>query len=336
MSMVSLGDLAQSLMLRHQNVQMRQTITKLSEEMSTGRVADISGHLLGDYSHLSDIERNLGLVDAYRSSAAEAGSVSAAMQIALGHVQDVSSQLSRALFETSESTLSPLRSVATSTAKTALGQIISALNTQSAGRSLFAGNMTDQPALISADKLIAAMAEATTGETTAAGIKAAIDLWFDGPTATFQTVAYQGSNEGVLPFRLDRHGTVDLDLRANSPHLRDILKHATLAVMASDPAKRLSDTDRAELFRIGGGGLLNAQDGLTALRADLGFAEAKIEEGKVRLASEKSSFELARSTLLSVDQFNTATLLENAQSRLESLYAVTVRLSRLSLAEFMR
>ena len=69
---------------------------------------------------------------------------------------------------------------------------------------------------------------------------------------------------------------------------------------------------------------------------DLGYAEARIEDSKVRQEAEASSLEIARNTLLGVDPFDVATRLTDAQQRLESLYAVTARLSRLTLSDFLR
>ncbi|MGR3702303.1 MAG: flagellin [Paracoccaceae bacterium] len=336
MSLISLGDLAQSLMLRQHNAQIRQEVNRLSEEVATGRVTDTSSHLGGNFVFLAEVERGLGLIQGYSTSVSEVGILASAMQNALGQIQDASGNLSSTLLETNSGGLNSTQTTAARTALDTFSQIVSALNSHSAGRSLFAGNATDRPALATSDTLVSALQGAISGQTTAQGVMDAVNLWFDAPSGGFEAIAYLGSTEGLAPYRLDRNGTVDLNLRADGPVLRATLKYSALAALASDPSLNLPDAVRSDLLRQAANGLLDTQDGLAGLRADLGFAEARIEEGRVRLSSEKTSLEIARNTLLSVDMYEKASLLETAQSQLESLYAVTVRLSRLSLSEFMR
>lgn len=334
--MISLGDLAQSFMLRQQNLHLRQDMNRLSQEMTTGRVTDPARHLSGDYSYLADMERSLGVLDGFRTSVTEAGVFTAGMQTVLDHVQSLSSDLGLKLIGGANGGASDLNGILSRDAAGQMDRIVEALNTRIAGRSLFAGNATDRPALAPASDILAGLRAAIGGQTTVAGIQAAVDLWFDTPGGGFDTVAYTGSATGLSPYRLGRTGTVDLDLRADSPALREVLKQTAIAALADDGALALTAQARADLLRQAGEGIVSAQDRLTTLRADLGFAEARIEEGKVRLASEKTSLEMARNALLSVDPFEAATRFQEAQSRLENLYMVTVRLSRLSLAEFMR
>lgn len=336
MSLISLGDLAHSFTLRQQNIQLRLEVNRLTEEMTTGQTSDPSKQLSGDYSYISDIERSLGLLKGYRTSVAEAAVFTTAMQAALENVQVSTETLSRTILDSSSSGLPVVQSFGARTGVHAFSQIVSALNTQTAGRSLFAGDATNQPALAPAEAILSDLRAALSGQVSAVAVRETVDTWFDAPGSGFETQAYMGSNSGLAAFRLDRHGSVDLDLRANSPALKDILKYTALAALATDKSIALTEPERAELLYQAGAGLQGSKNDLTTLRADLGFAEARIEEGKVRLSSEKTSLELARNALLSIDPFDTATQLQSAQSQLESLYAVTVRVSRLSLAEFMR
>jgi flagellar hook-associated protein 3 FlgL len=82
-------------------------------------------------------------------------------------------------------------------------------------------------------------------------------------------------------------------------------------------------------------GLRAQADRVTGIRADLGHAEERIERSSVRIASELSSLDYARSQLLAVDPFEAATELENVQFQLEALYTVTARAARLNLVNFL-
>ena len=336
MSMISLGDLAQSFMLRRHNATTRQDISRLAEEVATGRTADVAARLSGEYSYLADIERNLGRLQGYRTSASEAGTFAAGMQAALGRVQDIGSELSIRLIESAGSGIATVTAAVARDALDSLDRIVSALNTQIGGRSLFAGNATATAPLVSAEVLRAEMVAAAAGQTTAEGVQTALDTWFDTASGGFQSLAYTGANSGLDPFHLGPHETVDLDLTAGSPVIRSILKQLGLAAIAADQSFPLSADVRADLMRRSAEGLIAVQDDLTGLRADLGFAEARIEDSKVRQEVEASSLEIARNALVGVDPFDVATRLTDAQQRLESLYAVTARLSRLTLSDFLR
>ena len=83
--------------------------------------------------------------------------------------------------------------------------------------------------------------------------------------------------------------------------------------------------------------MTDGQSGMIGLRASLGETQARAEAALTRMASEAGALELARSGLLSVNPYEAATALREAESGLETLYAVlTARLSRLSLTEYLR
>jgi flagellar hook-associated protein 3 FlgL len=323
-------------MLRRHNVQLRQDVNRLSQEVTTGLAANLAKHLTGDFTYLSEIERNLTVLKSHRTSALEAGLFTAGMQNALEQIQNISSSLAPNLLTSAESGLAAHQPAVARAAIDALEQNVNALNVQVAGRNLFSGNATNQVSLISASSIVTELRAAIGSETSASNIQTLVDDWFNSPAGGFNTIAYRGSETALSPYRLGQAGQVDLDLRANSPVLRDVLKFTALAVLASDSSLDLSDETRADLQKKSGQGLYQSQDSLTGLRSELGYAEAKVEEGKVRLASERMSLELTRNAFISVDPFESATMLENAQTQLESLYAVTVRMSRLSLAGFLR
>ena len=90
------------------------------------------------------------------------------------------------------------------------------------------------------------------------------------------------------------------------------------------------------LAQIAGTSLLQAQSDRTVLAGRLGVVQAVIDQAQTRNSAEESALKLARSDLLSVDSYEATTRMEAAQNQLETLYAVTARLSRLSLVDFLR
>ena len=94
MALYSLGDMASHFMLRRQNVRMNAELAQLSQELATGRTADIPRHLRGNYSYLGDVERSLRVLEGYETGAREAVLFTGAMQSALGKVQSTATSLS--------------------------------------------------------------------------------------------------------------------------------------------------------------------------------------------------------------------------------------------------
>lgn len=335
MTMTSLGDLSTHFLLRRSNVALRTEATRLGQELSTGLTSAPLDHLRGDVSMLADIERRMSVAVAYRQATQEATVRAETMQTALGQVQELADDLLRPLLAASASGFAQAGNAASVQAMDTLDRMVAALNTQSAGRSLFAGNATDQPALTSASAIMGALQTVTAGLTDPADIVAAVDGWFDDPIGGFAATAYLGGADPLAPIRVAEGEAITLDIRANRQEIRDMLRPVALAALASDATLGLSPQGRSDLLTQAGQSMLAGQDGLSAIRGDLGLAQARLDQTTVRHASEQTGLQQARLSLLGVDPYETASRLEQVRFNLESLYTVTVRLSRLNLTEYM-
>lgn len=334
MAMTSIGDLAQGMVLRTQMTNVKRTAQTLTEELATGRISDIPGRLGGGVDALSDIDRSLKALAGYALATREASFFAAGAQSSLAHVQDVSAALAADLVKIDETSPTHQRNLAAQQAREDLGTIMAALNGQASGRSLFAGTATDRAPLQPADTLMAGLTAAAAGATTANDVISAVEAWFDDPTG-FEAVVYSGSNQALGPFRIGPDETITVDLRADNPTLRVVLEGVALAALAADPAFAPDATAQATLLRRAGEKLFAVQDGLSEIRADLGFIESRVEETAARNSSSRASLEMARNDLIGADPYETASRLQEAQFQLESIYAVTARASRLSLVRFL-
>ncbi len=334
MSVTTLGDLSSSYALRQRNVALRQQIDRLTNELATGQVGDVRDVLAGNYSYLTNIERRSSILEGYGVATAEAGLYADAMQNALGTFNTFASDLSFSLLTTGNSAVGVPGTVMGAEAENALNGMIGAINTKAAGRYLFSGVATDRPPLANADAIMTGLRTAVAGATTPDDILASAEAWFNDP-AGFEAAFYSGGTAAIAPFNLSNTESVTLDVRAIDPKLVETLRFTAVAALASDPASGLSDQEQAELFSKAGQGLLTAQDNIVALRADVGFAENQIDKVAARNAAEETSLEFAKIALLEIDPFEAATRLEEAQFQLQSLYSVTVKMSQLSLVNFL-
>lgn len=336
MSYISIGDMAQTYMIRRQNSQLKTTATQLANELSTGRTSDVAKRFSGDFSAISAIETSLKTLQAYKSASDEATYFASSMQTSLEVMQDRTTDAVSALLLTSNSASQTQIQNTASDVRQKFDAVVSALNTQVGGRSIFAGTATDGPAIASSASIIAGLQIAIAGQTTAAGVEAAVDNWFNAPGGGFETTGYLGSTTPLSPFKIGLGQQADVSFTASDQTVRDTLKGLAMAALVSDGALAGDISEQALLLRSAGDGLLSIGDKQTKMRANLGTVEAHIDTIAVQSASEVSALEIVKSELLSVDPYGAASELEAVQTQLETLYALTARMSRLSLVDFLR
>ncbi|MBB97819.1 MAG: flagellar hook protein [Rhodobacteraceae bacterium] len=334
MSQFTIGDLAQSTMMRLQSTRMKTELTKLTEELSTGIVADIGTHLGGDVGFYADVENNLRLLDAFDLAANEASHFADVTQSTLDRI---AARLGSSVESTLPATTTAYQEVRDHAAKDArndLETIVAALNSTTAGRSLFAGAATDTTPLVGPTDFLDTLKAALPPITDPASLVTAINDWFDDP-AGYDTIAYQGSTNDIAPVMIAKDSSVQMAVRADAEQFKEVLKGLSLSALATDSDWGFDIDEQIEVFDAAASVMLNAQSSLTSLQADIGAAQERIESAKTRNAAARIGFEQARTTLVGADAFETATRLDDVQVRLESLYAVTARMSRLSLLNYI-
>ncbi len=334
MNSTSIGDLSHAFMMQRRSVSLRNDLFRLTDELSSGQVADVRGVLAGNHSYLTSLERSLEVLGGYSVANSEAAYMTGAMQVSLERVQDIGGKLGIDLLLASGGPIGVVAGNPSENARVQLSGIINSLNDDIAGRSLFGGTATDRPPLPDAQVLIDTLRPVVSGLATPDDILAAATTWFNDP-AGFDAVIYNGSGTAIAPFMLSETEEVTLDVKANDEALKGLLMNVTVAALASDPALGLDVPGQSELFGLLGEGMRTDQDRITALRSRIGFTEERIELVGARNQSEATSIEFARNNLLAADPFETATDLENVQFYLQSLYAVTARNAQLSLVNFL-
>ena len=334
MTLTSIGDLAQNFALRGRNTDLKQTLMRLGNEVSSGRVTDPVNRLDGHFAYLSQIEHDLVMAASFGTGAKEVQISASAMQNALGRISEESDSLVGTLVLATTAAGTTEISVVAGDARGALDAIVSALNTNVAGRNVFSGVSVTENPIASADDLLSGLQAVMAAALTPADALAAAEAFFD-PGGGFETGIYQGSADSLAPVQLGAGESANLDLRADHQAFRDTLRHVAVAALADDPGLALNDTGRQALFGDVLDGLLSAKEDQVSMQADLGFAEERIERANSRIEAEIASLRLARNDLLEVDPYEAATELEAVQLQLETLYAVTARLSRLSLVNYL-
>lgn len=333
---IGMGDLA----LYYSNVQrttdIKTQLARLAGEVSSGRKADLSTAVAGDFAPVAGIENSLYRLSAFETATAEATMFAEAQQTALAAISDKAVELASAMLTAGNSRSDTLIDVTSNDADHKFRAVVGHLNTQIADRYVFSGDATDTRALADPDTILADLQVAVAGLTTATAVEQAVNDWFDLPGGGFETTAYTGSTTQMQPYRVSENDAVRMTSTANEQDLRDVLKGFALAalvhggVLAGDIDERVALTTRA-------GELLFSSDKSAAdVRAHIGNVEARLSDIAVQNKVEISMLEMARADLVSVDPFKAATEYHAVQGQLESLYTVTARMAQLRLSDYLR
>lgn len=336
MALIGLGDMAQTFLLRQMTTGMKHDARIAAQELTTGHSADIGRKLRGDMTGLSAIHASLSRLQGYRVATDNAALTANAMQATLGNIDNLTEGVGVALVNSGMSENPNTLTSMVSDAARRFDAVLSALNSTTAGRTLFAGVQSDGLAMADSGSILTALEAHITssGAATAADIAAETAVWFQSPGG-FATQVYLGG-AGNTSLAISADDKVDLSITAADPALRDTIQALALVALI-DRGNVVPDTDTAlNLAQAAGTILLQSNSDRAILAGKLGLAQGRIDQAQTRNLAEGAALQMAQADLVAIDPFEAATRMEAAQSQLETLYAITARLSRLSLVDFLR
>ena len=332
------GDLSRSYMLGRQSSDLKTRLTTLAQEMSSGRKADLSAALGGDYRSLAGLEHSLKVLSAYGTAASEASLLAQTQQQALELVQTTSSDLGTALLSAGTNGTQAQIKTAAGQALSQFDSLLSSLNVSVGGQYAFSGDRTDHRPLPTAQEMLAYLGPVVAGQTTVSGLVAAVDGWFDAPAGGggFLDQAYGGSPSSMARVQIGPTATTSLTTTAADPTLREVLKGLTLSSLVAQGTFSGNSDAQAALLSSAGTHLINNGDRLTTLMANLGAEQQAIDDAQTQNSATASGLEISRNALVAVDPYETATALQSTQQQLQALYTVTARLANMTLADYLR
>jgi len=331
MANVTLGDMAQSFALRRQNASLQAEVQRLSTETVTGLAADTGRAVAGDFTALSSITRSLSQLEAYRHSGTMAATLATGTQNALTVLGKAVEGLGARLVDPVQAGNAGTLAALTQGADQAFRSVVATLDTRLGGQSLFAGTAVEGQAMADAGAILSSLQAATEGLTSASRLAAAVDDWFE---SDFATVAYQGG-AGRAPMAVGEGDHVNVLVTAEDPAIMETLKGLAMGVLLNRGALEGLAEERQAAATLSGETLLNADAARVSLVSRLGVAEGRLADIQTRDAAQAAALNLARTEMLSVDPYESAVRLEAAQTQVETLYSVTARLSKMSLADFI-
>lgn len=333
MTFTSLGDLAQSQMLRRNMATVKAQLQHHTAESTTGVAADLPRALQGSLGAFHAIRTSLSRLEGYGSATTEMALMASTMQEALQSIAGFATDLAPALLSAGSYAQASTLDATGLEAEEKFLATVSLLNSRIGDRAVFAGTATDRAPLPDGGALLTTLQGLVAGLTDATAVRDAVTGWF-ADSAGYAAL-YAGSAD-PLSTGIAAGESATLALTANDAALRDTLRGLALGAMAGGDGPALSVAERAALATMAGAALLDGTEARAGLTADLAAVEARVTQAQSRNSAETSALELAQSTLVEVDAYEAATHLTEAQTRLEAIYAITARLSSLSLANYLR
>ncbi|MFN4101309.1 MAG: flagellin [Pararhodobacter sp.] len=335
MTWLTLGSLALPFQLNRGALTLRDDMTRLSVELTTGASAQPQRLLRGDLGPLTAVETRLSRLAAYTQTGKEAGSAADIAQSVLSRLADSGSNIASRMLLVSNDGIAPetLRSGANA-ARSALDDLSSALGQRVAGRAVFSGTQSDRPPLPDAETILATIVPSLAGLPSTDDIVAAVTSAFLDPGGLFETALYLGGPpaDGAA---LDTRTNAPSLPTAADPGLRRLMAGLVISALAGSDAMPLSDKQRQAMARAGAEALMGSAPAMAEAQASLGETQAMLDATQTRLTGERDALVMARQSLIGADPYEAAGQLQVVQTRLEVLYAVTARTARMSLTGYL-
>ncbi len=330
------SNLASFMQMARTNVQAKLAMNSAGQEVASGRKSDLVQATGGDFGPLFALERNLSQLEMRAVTIRDASAKAAASQLNMANIQDVLSGYGAELLGATEINSQPQAFAIANSARGALDRMVSAINAQYAGQSLFAGAGVDGAAVIDAQTMyndIVALTAAAPDSTTAI---AAIDDYFFNPAGGFMTTGFTGSALDAPGAEIAEGEIVNYSLRGDDLAIRNALRNVAMAAVAGNGDHGGSNQDGMNMLREAAIGAVSTNDGLIDMRQRLGFVEEQIDNALARNIAEASAFEINRNAIVAADPYEAATRFQALEGQLEAVYLMTSRLSNMRLQNYLR
>jgi flagellar hook-associated protein 3 FlgL len=327
---------------------MQSELATLQKEVTTGRAADVGLALGARTGQTVALRQEMATLQTLMDSNAVAGSRLSTTQAILGEISADAQTFLGILIDAKSDPASA--AVTQAHAGEQLAALIGKLNSAQNGEYLFAGFNTNvrpvtdyadpgSPAKQAvADAFLTRFGFAQT-DPAASGISAVdmqdfLDTDFD---ALFNDPAWSAdwssASDQPITSRISTSETVATGATANDSAMR---KLAMVYTMVSDLGLAgLSQGAYGAVIETATGLIGSAIQGVTSKQAQLGYSEQSIADANSRMSIQKDVLERHIGELEGVDPYEASTRISSLLTQIETAYALTARIQRLSLLDFI-
>lgn len=333
----SVGDLSRSFHMRLANLTMKYRIENLSKEATSGEKSDIAKYLSGDLTRLNFLDGNIKKIETYQKNASEAAALLAGKQSSMGSIQNIIANLPPTLLSEATTGSRETLLLRADSAGEDLNSIVRALNVDVAGRFVFSGTKSDTPPLSPSENILSELTAVINGLATTEDIMSSIDGWFNSPAGSggFYDHAYHGSETGVAQIPVSEVHILSDMTTASDGGFREILSGMATIALIFQEKERFSTDQIRYLIREAAESIFSGNAKMTEIRASVGVSEQAVSRSQTFNAAQRSTLLVSRSSIVSADPYEVAISLKEAEAGLENIYALTSRLSNLSLSKYL-
>jgi flagellar hook-associated protein 3 FlgL len=323
----------------------QKRLAEAQSEAATGRHHDV-GLTLGAHTG-TDIKLRLQLSTLERSASGmkQAALAADSAQDALAAMSSLADRFRSSLVGASTSQNG--RGLNAALAVSALDSMQSSMSLTTNGKYLFSGLATDTPPLTAYNDgprqalLDAFQAEfgilpqdpaasALTADDVSSFIDDVFSSFFSG---TGWTSTWSAASSDRPKFRLQSGERIDLSTTANMPFAQKLAQAFALMEVFGDSKVNATAFDAVSARSIAL--VSEAQVAIGDEQATIGIGQARLREDRANLDQRTTRITAAVSALESVDPYEAATRVNLLMTQLESSYALTSRISRISLLSYL-
>lgn len=332
MTSIGVSTLAQSFALRRHNEALKSELQIASSEMVTGQKSDPARFLNGEFGPLASIDRALMRFKSFHTVQQDMKTQLTAVQSTLEFLDSLATNLASSVHSTtlsaSDAQVAALASVAHQNLKSALFS----LNTKAADRAVFAGSVPDQVPVPDAEVILTALKNELAGVATPEEARGRIADWFSDADGFARLYRGGTAQEPILVSDTD---SLRVSVTALDPAVTQTLAGFAMGALVDAGLFSGQPDNRSAMINFAAQSLTEATDTRIILAANIGRVEERLQSISTRMSAEASALQTARSDLIGVDPYEAASRLKAAETQLQSLYTVTARMTRLTLADYI-
>lgn len=308
------------------------------ETIASGKVADIGKALKGSTQQLSIIEADIAMLTQKKQSIGEALAKS---HYAYQIVENIGDTLAAANASLAQATLSDMQlpvSVQADDIEKKFKTILGSLNAKFAGAYIFSGQNSLSAPISDPSLILTEIADVAAAAADANAAILAIENWFDSPEGFTRLVNIERFSIDAQQYDVNGQ-LIEVDHiseTANIDFLKDALKGLSIATLVSQGVFAEAPEQRRIMLQRSGDYINKGEIGLIDEAARVGLKIANLEGHVAQADSTIATLHKASNEMRSADLESASTQVSEIEIRVDIIYNLIARISRLSLSEYLR
>lgn len=328
------GDMARWASSARHTQQIKTNINRLTDELAAKKHHDMPRALGADRALHFELTTAHQRLEAFQSNGRSLALRLQVAQSAVGNIGNTAESLARDLLRNPDMLSEVDIGLAVSEGENSFVAMVSSLNMQAGGRTVFAGARTDTAPLPDAQAILADLRANVDFTGSAAAIQAEVEAYFESATGPYEATHYAGGAPVADGVAISENRRAGVALTALNPAFRTALAGAAMVAIAED-GPMVNDHERKVDLLMAARDKMLDRSALAALESQIGSVQQQTDHTIARNAARMTSLGIEINSLEQPDEYDAVNRLLEAQSQLEMHFTVTNRLSKLSFLNFM-